>query len=50
MTNKKKPSEWTKEDLERIFEAMSTLQEYDLDTSSTTMNLCHVMPEHLNDE
>lgn len=43
----KSPLEWTPADLKRIVDAMTVLQGYGLDTSSTTMSLCHTLPPQL---
>jgi len=44
------PRSWTQEDLGKIFAAIQVLQDYDLDTSSTTTHLTHIMPDPLGEE
>lgn len=43
----KSPREWTSDDVNRMINAISVLQSYGLDTSSTTMHLSAMMPDAL---
>jgi hypothetical protein len=48
--DKTNPANWTEDDMAKIYEVMETLQLYDFDTTSTTIDLTDKIPDHIESE